>query len=45
MKKIMIATFALGLMSSLVACGSTHRDLTAPCHDFGRYCPQTPINH
>lgn len=31
------------LILGLVAC-SKPVDLDAPCPDYGRYCPQTPVN-
>jgi hypothetical protein len=31
------------LVAILTSCTKTH-DLDAPCPDFGRHCPQTPIN-
>ncbi len=31
------------LVSFLASCTKAH-DLDAPCPDFGRHCPQTPIN-
>lgn len=31
------------LAAILASCAKPH-DLDAPCPDFGRYCPQTPIN-
>ena len=44
MKKIILFTTTILLLSNLTACSSTHKDLTAPCPNFGKSCPQTPIN-
>jgi hypothetical protein len=33
----------LVLAAILTSCTKA-QDLDAPCPDFGRYCPQTPIN-
>ena len=44
MKKPMQLTVTLLLFLSISACGSAHKDLTAPCPNYGRHCPQTPIN-
>lgn len=30
-------------MTILSACSKPH-ELEAPCHNFGKYCPQLPIN-
>ncbi|MCL9685738.1 T4SS-associated protein LvhB7 [Legionella maioricensis] len=32
------------LLVLLTSCSSTPPDLDAPCTQFGRYCPQYPIN-
>ncbi|WP_199744188.1 T4SS-associated protein LvhB7 [Legionella sp. km772] len=36
--------FALLLLSLLNGCSSKPPDLDSPCAQFGRYCPQYPIN-
>lgn len=36
--------FSALLLSLLTGCSSTPPDLDAPCAQFGRYCPQYPIN-
>ncbi|MFJ1267863.1 T4SS-associated protein LvhB7 [Legionella lytica] len=36
--------FSALLLSLLTGCSSTPPDLDAPCTQFGRYCPQYPIN-
>lgn len=40
MKRIFIVVL-LGLLSG---CASKPPDLDSPCAQFGRYCPQYPIN-
>lgn len=36
--------FTLLLLSLLNGCSSKPPDLDSPCVQFGRYCPQYPIN-
>ncbi|MGL6029438.1 MAG: T4SS-associated protein LvhB7 [Legionella sp.] len=36
--------FVVLMMSILTGCASSPPDLDAPCTQFGRYCPQYPIN-
>lgn len=36
--------FSVLLLGMLNGCSSTPPDLDAPCVQFGRYCPQYPIN-
>lgn len=36
--------FTILLLGLLTSCSSTPPDLDAPCTQFGRYCPQYPIN-
>lgn len=38
---VFAATF---FVAGLSACTNTHKDLKAPCPEFGRYCTQTPVN-
>ena len=42
MKKI-IGLFSIVALIGLSACSKVP-DLDTPCPDYGRYCPQTPIN-
>ena len=44
MKNTIQLTAILLLFISISACGSAHKDLMAPCPNYGRSCPQTPIN-
>lgn len=41
MKKSILLIVACLLFAG---CGSAHKDLMAPCPNYGRSCPQTPIN-
>jgi type IV secretion system protein VirB7 len=36
--------FSLVILSVLGGCSSKPPDLDSPCAQFGRYCPQYPIN-
>ncbi|WP_276559002.1 T4SS-associated protein LvhB7 [Fluoribacter dumoffii] len=36
--------FVLLALSLLSGCSSKPPDLDSPCSQFGRYCPQYPIN-
>ncbi len=36
--------FSVLMLVLLTGCSSTPPDLDAPCTQFGRYCPQYPIN-
>lgn len=42
MKKTIQLTVLL-VIAGLGACNKNH-ELKAPCPDYGRYCPQSPIN-
>jgi hypothetical protein len=44
MNKLIVFTTNMLLLFCLSACSSTHKDLTAPCPNFGKSCSQTPIN-
>lgn len=44
MKKIATLACLLVLVASITACSHKTIDVDAPCPDYGRYCPQTPIN-
>lgn len=41
--KILRTTSFIAMILVLVACNKPE-DLDAPCPDYGRHCPQTPIN-
>jgi hypothetical protein len=43
MKKTLKSALVGVFIASLNAC-SAHHDLIAPCHHYGRYCSQEPIN-
>jgi hypothetical protein len=44
MKHTRLIFAAVFIIAGLSSCSSAHKDLRAPCPDFGRYCAQTPIN-
>lgn len=43
MNIIRVLSTTILILVGLSGC-SAHRELKAPCPDFGRYCAQTPIN-